>query len=76
MRFLVSELCESLCRALRVAIRTPRIDPWGRFSVPTTNSSVRDIVSGPGGIWFVEYNGNKIGRLGSVRKVFLPTVRR
>ncbi len=32
MLFLVSILCESLCRARRVASRTPWIYPWGGFS--------------------------------------------
>jgi streptogramin lyase len=46
------------------------------YTVPTTNSSVRDVVPGPRGVWFVEYNGNKIGRFSSDLRVYLPVVRR
>lgn len=47
------------------------------FSIPTSNSNPVDITSGPdGNLWFVEFNGDKIGKItptGTVTEYAIPT---
>ena len=57
----------SLCLAILgcTAILSSQTPPsFTEFSIPTSGSAPRGIVSGPdGALWFTEYFGNKIGRI-------------
>ncbi len=47
------------------------------FTVPTANSNLGDIATGPdGNLWFTEFDGNKIGRIttaGAITEFTIPT---
>lgn len=48
----------------------------GEFTIPTPNSQPFGITAGPGGLWFTEINGNKIGRIttdGVITEFPIPT---
>ncbi len=89
-RFLKSKLLLTLAAILMItaAIAIPLSHPsfpihaqgtvtFTEFPIPTANSNPLDITSGPdGNLWFVEFNGEKIGKItpnGTVTEYAIPT---
>src|SRR5437867_1322429 len=69
-------LAATLMSCSLVIVRAEASSRLKEIPIPTANSGPIGITTGPdGGVWFAEYDANKIGRVsrGIIREVSVPT---